>query len=315
MKKAIGIDIGGTKISVVLGDDKGRILSQKILPTLTGSKTGHGVRTLVQTVLEIKKKAKGNVCGIGVGIPGPVDSRRGTVPKSPNLPGWEKMPLARILKSKTKLSVLMGNDANAAALGEKKFGQGKGKKDFIYMTVSTGIGSGIVIDGKLLEGASFVAGEVGHMTIVPDGAACKCGKKGCLEAYASGTALARMAAEIFNLPINSGEKRKVFGNEPVSARLLGPAARKGNRLALKIYSAAGFYLGVGLANLLNTLNPSVIILGGGVWKSAPKEFWNAMMKSCRENAWPQAFKAVKIVRSNLKGHSGDLGALALGFSV
>ena len=314
MKKAIGIDIGGTKISVVLGDEKGRLETQKILPTLTGAKTREGVRALVKTLLELKKQAGGRVEGIGIGIPGPVDSDKGIVPKSPNLPGWENLPLARILRNELKLPVLMGNDANAAALGEKIFGQGKGKKDFIYVTVSTGIGSGIIVDGKLLEGVSFVAGEVGHMTIVPSGQICKCGKKGCLESYASGTAIARMAGKIFNLPGKSAEKKKIFGKEPVSARLLGLAGRKGNKTSLEIYSTAGFYLGIGLSNLLNTLNPEMIILGGGVWNSAPKTFWSSMMKSCRENAWPQAFKAVKIVRSNLKGHSGDLGALALGFS-
>lgn len=313
MKKSLGIDIGGTKISIVVGNEKGIIETHKILPTLTGTKTAEGVRVLVKTLADIKKHSKGRIEGIGVGIPGPVDSRRGIVPKSPNLPGWENLPLARILKKELKLPVLMGNDANAAALGEKLFGQGSGKKDFIYVTVSTGIGGGIIINGKLLEGVSFVAGEIGHMTIVPDGTRCKCGKKGCLEAYASGTAIARMAEEIFNLPSEAAEKKRVFGKEPVSARLLGPAARKGNKTAKGIYSMAGFYLGIGLANLLNTLNPEMIILGGGVWSSAPKELWNSMMTSCRENAWPQAFKAVKIVRSNLKGHSGDLGALALGF--
>ncbi len=313
MRKAIGVDIGGTKISVVLGDEKGSLKIHKILPTLTGVKTSEGIQELVRTLIEFKKKSGGRLSGIGVGIPGPVDSRKGIVPKSPNLPGWENLPLAGILKKELKLPVLMGNDANAAALGEKLFGQGRGKKDFIYITVSTGVGGGIIAEGKVLEGASYVAGEIGHMTIVPEGAGCKCGKKGCLESYASGTAIARMAGEIFNLPGKKAEKEKIFGKNPASARLLGLAAKKGNKTALGIYSQAGFYLGIGIANLLNTLNPEMVILGGGVWNSAPKEFWNSMMKSCRENAWPQAFKAVKIVRSNLKGHSGDLGALALGF--
>lgn len=313
MRKAIGVDIGGTKISVVLGDEKGALKIQKILPTFTGAKTSDGVKELIKTLLEFKKRAKGRIEGIGIGIPGPVDSRKGIVPKSPNLPGWENLRLAGILKKKLRMPVLMGNDANAAALGEKLFGQGGNQSDFIYITVSTGIGSGIIVGGKLLEGVSYVAGEVGHMTIVPGGVLCKCGKKGCLEAYASGTAIARMAGEIFNLPSKAAEKKKIFGSYPVSARLLGAASKKGNKTAVGIYAMAGSYLGIGLANLLNTLNPEMIILGGGVWESAPKELWKSMMKSCRENAWPQAFKAVKIVRSNLKGHSGDLGALALGF--
>lgn len=313
MKKAIGIDIGGTKISVVVGNDHGEILFQKIIPTLTGAKTRKGIEMLVFNLREIPKKVPGKIEGIGAGIPGPVDTGRGIIPRSPHLKGWEGLPLQKILEEKLKLPVLMGNDANAAALGEKNFGQGRGRKNFIYITVSTGIGSGIVMDGKLLEGESFVAGEVGHMTIVPDGARCKCGKKGCLEAYASGTAIARMGQEEYRKQNQGAVLRKISGRGPATAQTFGLAAQKGDRISLEVYRRAGFYLGIGIANLLNILNPELIILGGGVWKSAPENFWGAMMKSCKRDAWPQAMKAAKIVHSNLKGHAGDLGALALGF--
>ncbi len=308
MKKAIGIDIGGTKISIISGTERGKILAQEIIPTLTGSQTRRGVESLVKATADVIERTGGRFEGIGVGIPGPVDTAKGVVPRSPHLNGWAGLPLGKILKSHLKLPVLMGNDANAAALGEKNFGQGRGKKDFIYVTVSTGIGSGIIIDGKLLEGTTFVAGEAGHMTIVPDGAPCKCGKRGCWEAYGSGTAIARMAREKYGKNL-----RKKFGPKPVSAKDVAGAARQGDRTALGIYQESGFYLGLGLANLLNILNPQMIILGGGVWNSAPRDFWNAMMKSCKRDAWPQAFGGAKIVRSNLGGHSGDLGALALGF--
>ncbi len=309
MKKAIGIDIGGTKISIVTGTDHGKILSQKIIPTLTGAQTARCIENMAEEIDRLRRQTAGRIQGIGVGVPGPVDSARGVVPKSPHLKGWEGLPLRKILQKKTGLPIFMNNDANAAAIGEKVFGQGRKKSNFIYVTVSTGIGSGMVLNGKLFEGESFVAGEVGHMTIVPGGASCKCGKKGCLEAYGSGTAIARMARETYS----KEALKKLTGGEPVSAKILGAAVKKGDKTALGVYRCAGSYLGIGLANILNILNPEMIILGGGVWNSSPKAFWDSMMKSCKREAWPQAFKAVKIVRSNLGGHAGDLGALALVF--
>lgn len=314
MKTAIGIDIGGTKISVVKGTLAGKILEQEIIPTLTGKETRRAVQSLLDTVkkIAVDSGAGGRPLGVGVGIPGPVNPSQGVVPRSPHLSGWEGLRLAKMLeRAAGGLKVIMANDANAAALGEKVFGQGRGLRDFIYLTVSTGIGGGIVAGGRLLEGASFVAGEVGHMAIVAGGASCKCGRKGCLEAYASGTAIARL----FKEALQSGRKSKYFG-KPVfsfSAKQIGEAALKGDRLALEIFKQAGFFLGVGIANLLNILNPQKIILGGGVLKSAPGVFWAAMRESAKSQAWPQAWKSAGIARSSLGGHAGDLGALALVF--
>lgn len=313
MKHALGVDIGGTKISMVLGNEHGKILAQKIIPTLTGGKTSESVRAMTQALGQMKKEFKGRLSGVGIGIPGPVDSASGIVPRSPNLSGWQGLQLRKILQKNLGLPVRMGNDANAAALGEKIFGQGRGLKNFIYVTVSTGIGGGIVSEGKLLEGVSYVAGEVGHMKLVPQGELCKCGGRGCFEAYASGTAIARMAGEEYRKRGKSAALRKLAGGEPLAAWHVGLAARGGDKIALEVYKKAGAYLGTGLANLLNILNPEMIILGGGVWNSAPPEFWKTMLRTCSRDAWPQAMKAVKIVRSNLKGHAGDLGALALGF--
>ncbi len=314
-KYAIGIDIGGTKISIVIGDDRGNILSQRTLSTLTGPRTSESIKELCQQLKELiagfGPSAK-KILGIGIGIPGPVNSTLGIVPASPNLKGWEGLKLKKILEARFRLPVLMANDANAAAVGEKIFGQGRNTRDFIYMTVSTGIGGGIVANGCLLEGKGFVAGEVGHMTIVPEGDLCKCGKQGCLEAYASGTAIASFAKRELKRH-KSSMLYRLAQEKQVSAKLVGRAAREGDKFALSIYRRSGFYLGIGIANLLNILNPEKVILGGGVWKSAPPEFWAAMMKSCRTEAWPQAMKTVKILRSGLHGHSGDIGALALVF--
>ena len=303
IKYAIGIDIGGTKISLVLGTEKGKILARREIPTLTGSRTKTCIQNLAAHLkILIRESAipKKKILGIGVGCPGAVNSCTGVLPRSPNLPGWQGMPLGKILKKATGLPVLLANDANAAALGESCFGAGKNSKNFIYITVSTGIGGGIVINGRLYEGSGFVAGEIGHVSMVPDGARCKCGKRGCLEAYASGTAIAGYYRE--------AKKKKVSG-----AKEVGMAAREGDKFAIESYKRAGYYLGIGLANLLNILNPEKIVIGGGVLKSAHKTFWRTMMKSAEQHAWPEAFRTVRIVRSQLKGCVGDLGALALVF--
>lgn len=312
---AIGIDVGGTKISITVGDRRGRLLAHRLIPTRTGTQTRKGIEEILGNLKELTsdKNFKNKILGIGIGIPGPVSDQKGTVPFSPHLQGWKGLPLKKIIQKSLRLPVRMANDANAAALGEKKFGQGRGLSHFVYITVSTGIGSGIVLDGKLLEGASFVAGEVGHMTIVPGGAFCKCGKQGCLEAYASGTALTRMARET----LTRSQIREVIEaseiSEGLSARVLGAAARKDHKAAIQLFDIAGGFLGIGIANLLNVINPQKVILGGGVLKSAPGNFWKSMMATCKEHAWPEAFKAVKIVPSRLHGKVGDLGALALVF--
>lgn len=323
MKYAIGIDIGGTKISLALGTDKGKILARREIPTLTGSRANACVRELaanlraliVHSCIPPKK-----ILGIGVGCPGAVNSKKGTLPRSPNLPGWAGLPLKQILQKATGIPVHLANDANAAALGESFFGAGKNSKNFIYITVSTGIGGGIVVNGELYEGSGFAAGEIGHMSIVPDGRKCNCGQKGCLEAYASGTAIARFVREKLAGEKITGKspyfplyKRGSKGDLSFGAREVGAAAAKGDKLAVESYRKAGYYLGIGIANLLNILNPETVVIGGGVLKSAHKIFWATMMKSAKQHAWPEAFRTVRIVRSKLKGCVGDLGALALVF--
>ncbi len=305
MKSAIGIDIGGTKISGVLGTPSGKVLSSFQIPTGVRTHAKSCLNRLLSEIQNLKDQAahKGfKVCGIGVCLPGAVDSEKGVVPRSPNLPGWKGIKLRSIIQKRFRLPVQMVNDANAAAVAEHSLGAAKGLSNFIYLTVSTGIGSGIFIQGKLLEGKSFVAGEVGHMTLVPDGSLCACGNRGCLEAYASGTAIMR-------------EYRRTTKSKSLfhGAREIGALAKKGNRAALKVYQKAAWDLGIGLANLLNVLNPEMIILGGGVFKSAPSSYWKAILASTKKHAWPEAYHSVTIVRSSLDENVGNLGALALGF--
>lgn len=312
MKTAIGIDIGGTKISLILGTEKGKILAQSVIATRTGAETKKCIHELfdqVEGLVRSAKKQRVRIVGIGVGVPGAVDSSRGLVPRSPNLKGWKNYPLAAALNKRFKLPVVLGNDANVAALAEKHFGLAKKCRDFIYMTVSTGVGGGLVSNGQLIEGASYVGGEIGHMTIVPKGNKCPCGNRGCLEAYASGTAIAKYVKR----KIKEGRNSSLSKARKITTREIGEAAQKGDKLAVEAFETAGFYLGIGCANLLNILNPELITLGGGVWKSAPAVFMKSILKSCKQHAWPEAYRKVKITPSRIRGSIGDLGALALAF--
>ncbi len=313
---AIGIDIGGTKISMGLGTSAGRILARREIETGIRGETKASVKELVlnlQALIRESGLPKKKILGIGVGCPGAVNGQKGILPRSPNLPGWAGLPLKAILKKAIGLPVRLANDANAAALGEYCFGEGRGAQNFIYITVSTGVGGGIVLNGRLYEGSGFVAGEIGHVSIVPEGRKCNCGQKGCLEAYASGTAIGNFVRE--RMTRNNTKIWKFLAKDKkVSAKQVGMAACEGDKLAIESYKEAGYYLGIGIANLLNVLNPEKVVLGGGVLKSAPKIFWSTLVKSAKQHAWPEAYATTRIVRSSLPGSVGDLGALALVFN-
>lgn len=314
MQYALGVDIGGTKISVTLGNSCGKILAKETLPIRTGKKALLGIREMVGALHRLQSQlTKGRrLSGIGIGIPGPLDPEKGVVERSPHLRGWEKFPLKRHLEREFKIPVFMTNDANAAAWGEKVFGRGKGAKNFAYVTVSTGIGSGLVVNGRLLLGASFGAGEIGHTIVVPKGAKCGCGQRGCLEAYASGTAIAHFVRDALKKGRKSKIRQCLSRPEKVSAEVVALFARKRDALALEAFRRAGYYLGVGLANLINLLNPERILLGGGVMKSW-RYLWPEMTASLRHHAWPALCRACRIERASLGKEVGDLGALALVF--
>lgn len=318
MKKiAIGIDIGGTKISIAAGSAAGKILAYSVIPTVKGRQAAQGVENLVRAlrlfIAQLPPQQRNHIAGIGVCLPGAVNSRLGVVPVSPNMQGWQGIKLARILKQAFHLPVRMVNDANAAAVAEMLFGAARRVKDFIYVTVSTGIGSGIVTGGCLLEGVSFVAGEVGHMTIAAGGDLCNCGRRGCFEAMASGGAIERYTLAQMKKKKIAGSKR-YFLNGRVATRAIKAAAHAGNRFALHAFERAGHYLGIGLGSLMNILNPQMIILGGGVLEEPPAIFWKAMRQSLKVTAWPEAYRAAKVLPTPLKNNAGNLGALAVVFN-
>ena len=203
-------------------------------------------------------------------------------------------------ESQCHLPVYLANDAKVAACAEKVFGTSRKFSDFVYLTVSTGIGSGIFVNGRLLEGAGFSAGEIGHVPVVSQGNLCGCGRKGCLEAHASGTAIAKTYTWL------SG--RKVTGAKDVTERL-----KRGDKKARKAFDAAAYHLGTGLGIIMNILSPQMVVLGGGVFKSAPDFFLKKALQRCKQVAWAEAFRACQVKKSILKDTVGDLGALSLVF--
>lgn len=317
MKKILGIDIGGTKVSCLLVTSAGRALAERTFLTRSGdrAKALSSVRELLSNLSGLFKEQSvklEHLEGIGICLPGPVNGNKGLAPWSPNMKGWEGLPLKKMIRQKFPVPVKMANDANAAALGEKFFGAGKQVNDLVYITVSTGIGGGIVLGGKVHSGASFSGGEIGHMCIVPNGNPCNCGMRGCLEAYASGTAIGKAARQ--RVRKNKERGRHILklagGAGSISAMTVSKAARAGDPLARQILAEAGHYLGIGIANIINILNPEMISLGGSVI-NAGALLWKPMIMSVKINAWPVAFKACRIIKTKLGSRVGNLGAAAL----
>lgn len=286
----IGIDLGGTKISGVLATPSGKVLMDVNIPT--EAKKGKKVvfKNIKKAIDMLIMSKKVKIKAIGIGAPGPILYEKGIVVEAPNLPGWKKVHLKEIFEKEYKVPVFVDNDANCAALAEAWFGAGKFATHFLYMTVSTGIGGGIIINKKLYRGATGSAGEFGHMTIHIDGPKCGCGHYGHLEAHASGTAM-----------------KKKMGMEAVSVEL---AARQGDKKALKAIEETAHYLAIGIANLVNIFNPEMVVIGGGL--SNMKELlFKPIRRDFKKYALTLPAKSVKIVKAKLGNQAGVLGAVAL----
>lgn len=307
----IGVDLGGTKIYTALASNKGDILAEIKIFTQASYGPEHVIRRIVRTVEQVQIKAglRGKVNALGIGAPGPLDPVRGIVYQAPNL-GWRDLPLKKILEDKTQIPAAIDNDANLAALGEHVFGAGRGVEDMVYVTVSTGIGGGLILGGKLYYGTGFGAGELGHMTVEPDGPKCRCGNRGCLEALASGTAMARQADEFIEQGRGRGILKIAGEKNKVSSQIVAQAAAAGDQEALDILTAAGRYLGIALANIINILNPTLILLGGGA-AQAGEPLWQAIRGELEKRALSAACQQAEIMPAALGQRSGLMGAIAL----
>lgn len=307
------VDLGGTKIYAGVADGQGRLLSELKVPTEARSGYAAVLERVASTVREAMRRAgaiDGEPAAIGVGVPGQVNPETGVVYQAPNL-GWKDVSFGDDLRSLLPGEIRLENDANLAALGEYRFGAGRGVGDLVFITVSTGIGGGLVLNHRLYRGAGFGAGEIGHTVVEPGGPRCACGNHGCLEAVASGGAIGRRAREL----VAAGRGRRMLtlaGGMPdrVSARTVFEAAAEGDAEALDLVRCAARYLGIGIANILNVLNPALVILGGGVMESGPL-IWELVRSEVEKNALNQSLASVRLVPAALGGRMGLMGAVAL----
>jgi glucokinase len=306
----VGVDLGGTKIYTAAADLRGQILAEVKIPTEAAGGLERVLGRVVASVRQVEREAGagGRAGALGIGVPGPMDPFRGVVYQAPNL-GWRDVPLKELLEERLGFPVYIDNDANLAALGEHVLGAARGVDDVVYVTVSTGIGGGLILKGELYYGAFFGAGEIGHMTVDPRGPLCRCGNRGCLESLASGTAVARLAEELVEKGKGKGIL-KVAGSKKITARSVSLAAAAGDPEALAILQKAGKSLGIGLANIVNLLNPALVVLGGGFMQSGPP-LWQAMEEELQQRVLPAARQRVRVVPASLGPRSGLLGAVVL----
>lgn len=312
----LAIDLGGTKINAAIISNKGQIRAKEYRLTLASKGPEIVISRIFSAIDHLLNTENINIAqldSISIAAAGAIDINRGLVTASPNLPDWRDIALRDILKEKYGINTILINDASAAALGEHYFGAGRGVNNLVLLTLGTGIGGGIIINGKLYSGVNGSAGEIGHMTIDINGIRDTCGNVGCLETLASGTAIAREAMR----RIRQGEKtfltEIVQGKvENITAEKVEIAARGGDSLAMEVISQAGTYLGVGLVNVVNIFNPEMIIIGGGVAKMADL-LLNPARQIVRERAFQLAVGAVRVVPAQLGNDAGILGAAVFAF--
>jgi glucokinase len=310
----LGIDLGGTKIVAGLVDREGRIVARHHRDTEAKEGQDAVFRRLVDVTTQLlttKGINRQQVAAIAIASPGPIDARRGVVTAPPNLPGWRDVPLGRMIQEEFGLPTSLENDANAAALAEHRFGAGQGSDHMIYATVSTGIGGGFVLGGRLYTGATGGAAEFGHTTVLPSGPLCGCGNRGCLEAVASGSAIAREARERVQRGVPTLIAELAAGNlDSITAKLVAQAADQGDWEANAILGQAMTYLGVGMANLVNLLNPQLLVIGGGLTKMGERLF-EPVRRAIDLRAFATAARAVELRSAQLGDDVGLLGAAAV----
>ncbi len=309
----IGIDIGGTNLVVgAVAADGTRVVGAHSQPT----NPSRGADAVIESLVAMGRQTLGalavevpsaRVLGLGIGAPGPLDTRRGVVLLTPNL-GWVDMPLRDRLSEGLGLPASLDNDANCAILGECWVGAARGATHVIGITIGTGIGGGIVLDGRLHHGVADCAGEVGHITIDLDGRLCGCGNYGCLEAYASGPAIARRATERLNEGDDSVLLQLVDGDlSRVTAQTVYEAAHAGDPVALDVVRDTAHYLGAGIANLLNIFNPDHVVIVGGVTRAGDSLF-EPLRREVARRAFKPAVRSCQIIPGTLDGLAGVYGA-------
>lgn len=306
MRVYIAVDIGGTHIRAAsYPAHHHKPLKHEII--LTKHPTEQAWDRLVKLVASIWPDGE-EVAGIAVAAPGPVNPYQGVILSAPNIPAWVDLPIESLLQERFGVPVAVGNDANLAALGEWKYGAGKGHRNLVYMTVSTGIGGGVILDNRLLLGYRGLAAELGHITVQRNGPRCSCGQRGHLEALASGPAISRWVQG----EIAHGVPSSLSSSKQITSKQVAEAAKQGDDLSIRALCRAGAFIGRALADLLHMFNPSIVIIGGGVSQSG-ELLMGSMRSEMKTHVMnPHYLENLTLTTAALGDETGLLGALALG---
>ena len=308
----VGIDLGGTKIAGALVDLEGNVIRKSSLPT----NAWEGEKEVSNRILKVVDELLNNegqeisvgteeIKAIGIGSPGPLDVRRGMILNSANLP-FQNFNVVALVEERYKIKTYLDNDANVAAIGENVFGAGIGTENMIYITISTGIGGGAIINGKIYRGSTCNALEIGHITVMADGPKCNCGNHGCAEALASGTGIGKLA----NKKLETGVESSLNQYEKVTSKEVFIEAAKGDKIAEEILENSLNYFGICVANAITIFDPEMIVIGGGVSKGG-KIVFDTVNKVVKERCFPVMVENCKIVPAALGEDAGAVGAAAL----
>jgi glucokinase len=299
MDFAIGVDLGGTNLRIAAVDTGGQVLDRVNASAMHERDAVLEEMCAAIRALSARCGGSGKMLGIGVGVAGIIDMARGMLRESPNLPGWRDYPVLQEIERRLETRVVLENDANAAALGEKWMGAARHAEDMCMVTLGTGVGGGIILGGQIWHGAVGMAGEIGHIVVEPEGAPCGCGSHGCVEQYASATALRRMAMEAVTAHTAPGLARTLQQTGDLGSKALFALAMQGDEAACQIFRRAGRALGVMLAGLINTLNLPVFVIGGGVSAS-----WDAFAPAMMEEVQTRSY--VFKITSAMEGQAASL---------
>lgn len=304
----VGVDLGGTKISTALSDLEGKIINQTTIPTDAHEGEVPVLNRIINSIEKVVNDSAvsyEDIKGIGIGSPGPLDAKQGIIITTPNLP-FKNFNLVKHISEKFGVPVFLDNDANVAAIGEFMFGAGKGAENIVFFTVSTGVGGGAILNGKVYRGHTSNALEIGHMTVAPHGPRCNCGNVGCVEATSSGTAIAKRAHEALSTKVETSLRKY----ENVTSYEVFVEAAAGDPVAKDIIDDAMNYLGIAVANAVSIFDPEYVIIGGGVSKAGDVVF-DTVRKVVNKRCFKSMAESVKIVPAGLGTDAGLIGAVAL----
>jgi glucokinase len=312
----VGVDLGATTVKAGLVDEAGNIKANETVDTLANQGPSTVIRQIVFVVRTLMRRIEGEaIVGIGIGAPGVVADGGGVVKYPPNFSDWDEVDLGAFLEKEFHLPVKVENDANVAALAEARFGAGREHRDFLFVIWGTGVGGGIIIDGKIFRGPHGGAGEIGHVTIDYNGPQCGCGNRGCVEAYVGQRYLSQRTRDRLNKLKNAGQQSKILelahGNfDAIEPYIISMAAKQGDQLAYDILVEAGTTLGIGLASVLNVLDLRFVIIGGGISAADPFVF-EAVERSVKSRVLKGSRNAIRVVPAQLGNTAGILGAASL----